>query len=56
VERTTGSTPLASGRILPIGESIIGKAGRLKKILQIFKGLTREAIQVIGASKRPSLH
>jgi hypothetical protein len=28
----TGATPLANGRILPIGESIIGKADRLKKI------------------------
>jgi hypothetical protein len=49
----TGATPLANGRILPIGESIIGKASRLKKILQIFLGLDLEATQVIGASKRP---
>jgi hypothetical protein len=36
MEPMTGTTPLANGRILPIGESIIGKAGRLKKIFANF--------------------
>lgn len=32
----TGPTPLANGRILPIGESIIGGTSRLKKIFAEF--------------------